>query len=445
MEKFRKQDMLLTKALIILMLILSLFASVLTVPNVTYAEGTSYSNVLDDLHKDENFNEDNYQVISNDHSVQIIQLAESVENRLFIYVYQPSGREDIIATSINISTSSSELDFANYKLTLINREGVFHKYIVEGFQTQVSNLRYYEITSIYREWNESLDVGLPDYTGNNIDEVAYPVSKAYTLIGAGDDLIITCQDIETIKVTSKYVGFIRYYSGWAWRNFYGDSHFIAFSTDKDMDNILEAELEFVTYDYDTLGDTPLGDPDDRDPSKDVNHHITLTNEDVVDNETVGLFGENHTWNRIETVSDFIQKEELTEETKASIENEQWVLRFYETEFTKHGGSSGEMFGHGTAVAKVTLLRLKYETDGYTYNLGVIDNIQSGSNTPSSETNNLWTRIEDWFSGLAEWLQILLIALIVLLSIPVSVFVIYAVWKILSFPFKVLKKDKGDKK
>ena len=61
-----------------------------------YAEETVnervYSAVLDDLKKDTSFNTENYPTKADDYSLQIIQLAESSDKELFVYVYQPSGQ-----------------------------------------------------------------------------------------------------------------------------------------------------------------------------------------------------------------------------------------------------------------------------------------------------------------------------------------------------------------
>ncbi|UKI52459.1 MAG: hypothetical protein L6V79_02950 [Clostridium sp.] len=56
------------------------------------AESITYSEVLDDLKKDTSFKPENYPTKADDYSLQIIQLAESTDKELFVYVYQPSGK-----------------------------------------------------------------------------------------------------------------------------------------------------------------------------------------------------------------------------------------------------------------------------------------------------------------------------------------------------------------
>ena len=51
------------------------------------AEGIIYTNVLEDLKKDTSFDPGNYPAKADDYSLKIIQLAETVNKELFVYVY----------------------------------------------------------------------------------------------------------------------------------------------------------------------------------------------------------------------------------------------------------------------------------------------------------------------------------------------------------------------
>ena len=102
-----------TKWIAFLLAFITVFCTVITTvqtPVIAHAqEGKAYSNVLDDLKKDSSFNPSNYPTKSNDYSLQIIQLAESIDKELFIYVYQPSGKsKNLKASSINISTTIND-------------------------------------------------------------------------------------------------------------------------------------------------------------------------------------------------------------------------------------------------------------------------------------------------------------------------------------------------
>ncbi len=417
------------------------------------AENIVYSNVLADLQKDENFNANDFPVDEEDHSLKVIQIAESAGKELFVYVYQPnSPNSDLQATTIRFSTSIGDnLSPRDYNLTLLNANGVFYKYKVNDFVVKEDVVRYYEIIALHRKWNEKYDE--PTGNDNIIEEVAFEIGQQWTACTLNGETSYTCNEIETILITEKYVDHLRYTNGWAWVTYYCDSHYVAFSTDKPMDEIVEAELSFVAYEYTTLYDSALIDPEDRDKTKDVKKHVVLTNEEEVENKKVGLFGEHHDWNRIESVSDFIKNEDLTKETKANLENKQWVLRFYETEYSHTGGNLGNMRGHGTGVAEVTILRLKFQHEGVTYNLGVIDNKQTGDNTPGNVQKSLLSKIMALLTGIL--LAIVLLVGIVLLSIftpflsvvwKIVCLVAKAIWCVLkglwwliSAPFTIFKK------
>ena len=53
-------------------------------------EQIPYTNVMEDLEKDNSFKLEDYPAVEDDYSLQVIQIAESVNGELFVYVYQPS-------------------------------------------------------------------------------------------------------------------------------------------------------------------------------------------------------------------------------------------------------------------------------------------------------------------------------------------------------------------
>ena len=102
------------------------------------AESISYSNVLDDLKKDKNFNIEDYPEKADDYSLNVIQIAESENGELFVYVYRPSNRtRDYKAKYINMSLhnrTDKALSYSLYSLSWVNSDGVFDKYIVNNFK-----------------------------------------------------------------------------------------------------------------------------------------------------------------------------------------------------------------------------------------------------------------------------------------------------------------------
>lgn len=159
----------------------------------------------------------------------------------------------------------------------------------------------------------------------------------------------------------------------------------------------------------------------------------------------------YTWDRIETVDQFISENEtfqnvysgaiidvnvastITEEGKAALKGKQWVLRFAETSYSLNGGASGATTSFSTLVGDVTILRLKFETDGIVYNLGTIDNKQTGSDKPINEEH-----YEVGLSNTGKWILaiIALILLIVVLG-PILPYIIKAVVWVIMLPFKAI--------
>lgn len=449
--------------LVAIILSLPLFSS-LNFSFSTYAESEiEYSSVLDDLHKDENFNEDDYPLIETDYSFQVIQIAESINNELFIYVYQPSGENlNLMATSINISTTAGDLKFINYKLKFLNSSDVFYKYLVEDYQVEISNSRYYEITSIFRAWNIEYDDELDKTNENIIDEVSFKVGKSYTFIGTGNDQQVIVDDIETINVTSKYVGFVRYSGEVTWVNKYCDRHFIAFSTDREIDNLLEADVYYSSQSVHLkyLDNSSLNEnkpfSEEYGKIEDKYSYLSIYDDKVeVSVETSGLIGNKHEfsyeWDGIQTVDEFIDSvniekiyssgifnvhvvSKMTEEGLEDLKDKQWVLSFDATDYVYKplvtGGGGDIDF---TIVSDVSILRLKFISNGDIFNLGVIDNKQTSDGNPDNEVEVDY-ELKDIFKWLFSILAIIAVLILIAPILPTvfSIFINLFIWL-----FKVL--------
>ncbi len=423
---------------------------VMQTPLISKAESVQYTLVSEDLSKDSSFNVANYPPKLNDYSVQIIQLAESVNKELFVYTYQPSG-DKVKASSVNISiTINDEISYHNYKLELLNFDSTLFKYKVIGFEVKTDPVRYYVISNIYRPFDES--IGDKKSGNNTINEVNYAVNKQYYFGEINGKPYVSCVDIETIVVTDKFVGFVRYPDGWKFFTGVGacDSHFVAFNTDKKIDKLFEADVYYTTqntsYDFFTE-DSPFsikfGD------SK-TDNYAYLKYTDKVEHTGGGFFAGTYKWDRIQSVDGFIKTEDrttvyygavlnskvsskLTDEALNELKGKKWVLRFTETSYNKtpKSGMGAATYYHAetTMVGNVTILRLKFETDGITYNLGVIDNKQTGSAEPS---NSVDVKVEPNASG-KNILAIILIVLLVLALIPVLPYVLSLILFIVSLP------------
>lgn len=416
-------------------------------PLVARAESITYSGVMEDLKKDTSFNPGNYPTKADDYSLQIIQLAESVNKELFVYVYQPSGKvKDFKASSINISTTINDsISYLNYKLELLNSNGVFYKYKVSGFTVKDESVRYYAISSIYRPFDESIDKQASG--GNTVTEVNYAVNKQYAFGSINGKPYVNCVDIETIVVTDKFVGFVRYPDGFKLYVGACDSHFVAFNTNKPMDKLLEADVYYTTQSYDWSSVPFVGVKETFGDKADKYAYLKYT--DKVEHTGGGLFAGTYKWDRIQTIDDFIKGEnreniyhgavldvktssKLTDEALTELKGKKWVLRFAETNYSLSGYSTtGSTFESYTLVGDVTILRLKFETDGITYNLGVIDNKQTGGKEPSNETD-----IDISLNKRGKMiLYLFMLILLIILLAPILPYVLQAIVWIISLPFK----------
>lgn len=418
-------------------------------PITAYAEEVGYSSVLKDLENDPNFDVSLYPANEKDYSLQVVQIAESTEGELLVYVYQPSnGTKDYTASSINISTAINDsLKYQNYKLQLLSREGVFCKYLVKDFELKPDAMRYYDISSIFRPYDKDTDNGLSQTNENEITEVAFKVAKLYTAVTLEGKVSYSCIETHVIEITDKYVGYIQYSNGFSLCASACHAYYVAFNTDLPIDNLYEADLYFVTQKYRYYYRTPnwaqLDPGEERMTYEDpVENTLTLKYDTVVEHEGGGLFAKKYTWKRIEKVNEFIANEKLTEEGLKDLENKSWVLRFYEADyaFAQDANSYTE---HSTEVKDVTILRLKFETDGVVYNLGVVDNKQSPGEgqLPDNENTDEWEfpsfGDKDWQKILGTILLVIGLVLIVVLFAPILPYVIKLVIWIILLPFKLI--------
>ena len=429
-------------------------------PLSVLAETDSYSDALSDLKRDPAFSPTEYTVLPTDYSLKVIQIAESIDNELYIYVYQPSKTDNIKASSINISTKiDDELSFKNYQLVYLNSNGVFFKYKVKDLTVSTDSIRHYVISSIYRPWDINIDTSLSN--DNQITEVSYSVNRQYSFVTYDNNVTCSAVDIETILITSKFVGYVRYFDGMNLFAMSCDSHFVAFDTDKPIDRLLEADVYFTSQDYEFYSGYDLDgdlrfDEDTYIFSNKKDNYAYLKYTDKVDHNGGNLFSRTYTWDRIQSVADFINTEkreniyrcgvidvsygsQLTDYALRELSNKQWVLRFTETDMKETANATtGSYYSKGTLVGDVTILRLKFETDGKVYNLGVIDNKQNGAREPSNNSS-LKVQLNENGKKLIGWIVVIIIVIILL---PIIVEIIKSIIKT---PAKIIKANRNKRK
>lgn len=428
-------------------------------------EYSKYTTALEDLTGDGNFNADKYPDDTGDYSLQVIQIAESSDGELFLYTYQPCQKSRyLVATCVNMSLSENADGTKLYNLSLLNVSGVFCKYLVQGVTAELTNPHYYNITSIFRLWDKEIDKG----TGNDntINEVVYDVGQLWSVTTDSSGVHYDCDGTERITVTDKYCGYFRYYDGYKLYKSACDSHYIAFSTDYYIQTLLEAEVAFVSQDYSCKITSIPNPPEmgggstnffDYDYADKVDRQVLVKADQQGSNDGDGLFGVKYLWDRIEKVSDFLnsEKDNLTDGARTQIQGKQWILRFVDLPYTLTPQIYGSL-EEGTKVTSETILRLEFETNGERYNLGVVDNKQTGSDTPSNKPHypDFWDWLE-YVTGVPVWVWKMLaviIPLIIALSIlsifvaPVRV-IFKVVWFVITLPFRgiaaLVHKIKGD--
>lgn len=430
-------------------LILAVLVCLQSVPMPAFAEEveSKYTNVLDDLEKDDSFNASDYPAKANDYSLQVIQIAESVNGELFVYVYQPSNStKELTATTIRFATPVAGIDseWRDYDLELLSTEGVFDKYIVEDFKVKSDSVRYYDITAIHRKFDETIDDKADENYEQAINEVVYEVAQQWTAISVNGVVSYSMLATEVIKIKDKIVGYLRYPDGYSLAPTSCDSHFVAFSTDRKIEKLYEADVSYVwtSYEQTTAAGTGTNKGVTGGPET---AKVSLNVEDTGENDGDGLFGKKYTWNRIESVSNFIANESedlnLSNADLSDLQGKQWILRFVDTEYVNSPFANN--YKSWTEISEVTILRLKFETDGVVYNLGVIDNKQTGSKDPFAEADTELDDAMEKFDFIIAIIALLLfLAVLVRLLTPIIGLVI----DVVSIPFSFIGSlFKGGKK
>ena len=404
--------------------------------------------------------------------INLLDLIEE-NNSLCLKVNIPlSLTDELQLASVNIS-KTEDLDIKNYKLTLLEEKSneEYSIYLVENFILETGKTRFYVIPSIFRNYNETIDGEQAE--DQTITEKAIEVSAKYTFEDDSKGTKVTYSGIEVITVTNKYVGFVRYENGFLSLKSSCDAHFIAFSTDLDIDKLLEADVYYTTQSYSyRKGGTII--ITENETYGDINeNYVHLTNGETAEYLPGGWFSQYYSWYRITSVEDFISylkglnigvddNSQLDDETMQELLKNSWVLSFAETEYYE-GIINTATATNGidkTIVGDVSILRLAFETAGEYYNLAVVDDKTEGSSEPvvTKEPDfDLLKKIKELFESFGEKIKLIIgLVLLVLLFVvlwpilsPIISIVIKAIFNILKFilflPIKIIKLIKGGRK
>lgn len=429
----------------LVLLVSAVMSGRVTLP--AFAAETGYTGALEDLQKDENFNVSDYPDKANDYSINVIQIAESTDGEFFIYTYQPCQKTRyLVATEINMSLTDKmggevaedeELSPADspelYGLTLLSSDGVLCKYKINDFTVSEDETRYYNIASIYREWIKGVDKD----TGNDSikNAVAFPVGKLYTVTTEGGNVVYACVNREVVKILNPFWSYVRYTDGFGWHKEACDSHYVAFSTNWQIDALYEAELRYTARGAHSLGrDGQVEGVSFDDP---LSYSVVLTDNQEYHKDASWLWdGESADYSRIQSVAEFVGKEELKDSTKKSLSGLQWVLRFAETDYTYQKYLDGTFFEDYIFISNVAILRLKFESEGVVYNLGAVSDKGMESGLPSNKPRSfnfwqyVWNCVIKLFNGTATVVE----TVVAIVAIFVVVLALPIILTVLSFVF-----------
>ena len=465
MKTFRRHFNLIATIILIVATIIALYSGA----GFAFAAKSNYSDVLDDLREDSTFNAAAYPAVNDDYSMQIIQVAEGVDGELFVYVYQPAARiKLLIATTLNMSLEQTANGTKSYRLTLLSSTSVFQKYRVEGIAVSSKPTRYYNISNMLRPFDSTIDE--PPAVGQSVSAVPNKVAQLWTAHTENGETSYSMLTSEVIEITTKHVGYCIYDDGlqfgWGVSEGITKAYFVAFDTDKPIDKLISADLTFFATriqckacgnslhkNHKLLYDFHDEEYIDFGTGVHNNTPLTITYTQKFSNQGGGNWrpANKYTFNRIRTTEEFIadsnnEDYQLTSTGEQDISDTKWVLNFYEAQDKVKNGNFWLSFIPGVSllpgvsdydcelnnVFDVEILRLEFETDGKTYNLGVVDNKQTGdNNTPGNEPKieelpfwqYVWRCIVKLFKGtatLAEKVVAIIALAIVIIFFPLVI-------------------------
>lgn len=446
------------KKIISIVLLLSLMLTFFLPLTASAEESTEYSDVLEDLGKDESFNANDYPSNATDYSVNLIQVAEGENGELFVYVYQPSDSAlDLTASYINMSTKHYEDITQNYKLyslTLVNSNGVFDKYIVNDFTVSSDTYRYYNIATIYRSYSPQADGSSLPGGGDTLGHKGYAVGKFIVAYGKGNDVTYEAKKIDVVEVEIVSAGIVRYSEGYLLKQEYCDSHFVAFKVNNyDVKDVFDATITYTICDYSySVGAGLDGTPTIR---NEETLTVDITEYEKGESSGDGILGYDYEWPRIQTYAEFNSMLEEFENEKIVYEDEEiasseFVFSFLETDYSVSTGVGTSTF-ISKRVTDVGILRLHFATDTGVYNLGAVSDLVSDDGEPDVEIgadNNFENAMEDFFGDSFSFIFLLILLLFILvLAIYLKPLfraigkgfkeIFSMIWSVITMPFQLI--------
>ncbi len=438
-------------AIVILTVLLCLLA-VFGAVDFTAVFAETSAEVLQDLRKDKDFNENDYPYVSDDYGLHVIQIAESSNKKLFVYAYQPcNDTYDLIGTKISISygysLNGAGLTPKLYNLRLISTSGTLDKYYVDGFTVPNDGDRYYNIVEIFRMVHTELD---------EIDEafpktdIAYSVGQQWYCCDLNKSKHYEMNTFETLPVETVFNSSVRVSNGFTFNTLLAipescDIWFYCFNQeDYVIKHIYDADLTY-SMDYIQKGVDWIFTQDVSITTICTNEILTLKDSDTMTYKGNGLGAREYSWKRIMKSSDFVSTIEdkvgaFSESEKTKILSSQWVFTYKETSYGKDLATKAEKYYD---VYDVGLLRLHFQDiSGKHYDLGVVNDLTNPDEIPSVVAGLNFEEFWEMFVKII--LSILFIVLLgFLLNFVTPVmgilkFIFKAIKFVISAPFKLLK-------
>lgn len=450
---------------------------------VRFASAETSAEVLQDLQRDKDFNADEYPYRPELTSLEVITVAEGEGEQLFVYVYNPSMNSLYNATYIRMSPTIGE-NYApqDYGLMLISSSGVFQKYYVKNFAVKPYSQRFYDIPCIFRKFVKDIDEDCETESKNNVEQVSFQVATCFTATTLNGNVTYSKEYVDVVTITDKYCFNGIYPDGFNWyglwlTDYETTSHNIAFSTDWDISELFQIDIEYYTQNYtieymESVGGKLIGDKTltlgemSAEPvvttiyAKDENgNDITVTN-----NKDKGwFFGYEFTWKRVQTASSFVDYVTNSKDFKSvgdyelnNISNKQWVVAFAETEYKKTtvpffflDSACDKVTEKGVKVSNVSIMRLNFKCQGTTYNLGVVDNYQTGAIDSVFEgkdglehtVDRIMELLEKIFAIVLFIVFVVVVVFVLNIVLPlgkIASYILKAIKYVISLPFKIIK-------
>lgn len=418
------------------------------------ADTSNFSSVLADLQKDGNFKLSDYPENPKDYSIQVIQIAESESGNLFLYTYQPcQNTRNLTATKINMSLSETADDTGIYGLEQVSTWSVFCKYEVNGVKVSSAAMRCYNITSIYRDFIKDIDKETGN--GNITNGKAYDVGQCWKVTTQGETLTYEMLKVETVEIINPFTSYVRRKKNQSHNYYFQDNYYVAFRTNRNIEELLSATVEYRIQDYFYKENNVLGFGDTAFWDKATFSNERRTKKDVYCDEVnelnqdgFNLFGifdlnKKFSWKRIQSSEDFVNNAGASASDNEQIKKLQWVLMFDETSVYRYesGGLIARYEETGQIIDEVTILRLEFVENGITYNLGAVSDTVSkdhdfnDKNDGSSNNDKkqgffayIWNCLVKLFTGKAGVLETIVAVLtLVVVVIAVVLAVKFSKW------------------